>query len=160
MTLSERGICAPSGYETHEFVLRPLLASDAQLDYDAVMESREFLRKWEQSTWPEDNFTVEANREDLVKAERKHASGENFTYTVMNPDQAECLDACTSYHRSQTGCHPGTPRQLVRISGRTATQCSSSGSGSRDWLRAWIAHCLTRCSHGSSGTGASTLRWS
>jgi hypothetical protein len=71
--------------------LRPILASDAELDYDAVMESREFLRKWEQSPWPEDDFTVEANREDMVKAERRHASGEAFTYTVMNLDQTECL---------------------------------------------------------------------
>jgi hypothetical protein len=71
--------------------LRPILASDAELDYAAVMESREFLRKWEQSTWPEEDFTVEANREDMAKPERRHASGESFTYTVMNLDQTECL---------------------------------------------------------------------
>lgn len=67
------------------------MASDAELDYVAVMESREFLRKWEQSTWPEDDFTVEANREDLLKAERRHANGDAFTYTVMNLEQTECL---------------------------------------------------------------------
>lgn len=55
------------------------------------MESREFLRKWEQSTWPEDDFTVEANRDDLAKLERRHANGESFTYTMMNLDQTECL---------------------------------------------------------------------
>lgn len=55
------------------------------------MESREFLRTWEQSTWPEDDFTVEANRADMVKLESRHASGESFTYTVMNLDQTECL---------------------------------------------------------------------
>lgn len=88
---SELEISAPAGAQTREFVLRPLLASDAELDYEAVMESREFLRKWEQSTWPEDDFTVEANREDLMKAERRHANGDAFTYTVMNLDQTECL---------------------------------------------------------------------
>lgn len=88
---SELEISAPAGAQTREFVLRPLLASDAELDYEAVMESREFLRKWEQSSWPEDDFTVEANREDLMKAERRHANGDAFTYTVMNLDQSECL---------------------------------------------------------------------
>lgn len=91
VTFRKLEISAPSGLETQEFVLRPILASDAELDYEAVMESREFLRKWEQSTWPEDDFTVEANREDMVKLERRHANGESFTYTVMNLDQTECL---------------------------------------------------------------------
>jgi hypothetical protein len=87
----ELEISAPLGLRTREFVLRPVRASDAALDYDAVMESREFLRKWEQSTWPEDDFTVEANRQDLLRAERRHASGDAFTYTVMNLDESECL---------------------------------------------------------------------
>jgi hypothetical protein len=34
---------------------------------------------------------VEANREDLAKLERRHAAGESFTYTVMNPDETQCL---------------------------------------------------------------------
>lgn len=88
---SELEIIAPAGLKTREFVLRPLLASDAELDYEAVMESKEFLRKWGQSTWPEDDFTVEANRDDLMTAERRHANGDAFTYTVMNLDQTECL---------------------------------------------------------------------
>src|SRR5215218_4357264 len=76
---------------TDEFLLRPIRESDAELDYDAVMESREFLRLWEQSTWPEDDFTVEANRADMAKLERRHAEGESFTYTVMNLEETRCL---------------------------------------------------------------------
>ena len=90
MTFPEK-IDPPRGLETREFVLRPITVSDAELDYEAVMESREFLRKWEQSTWPEDDFTVERNREDMIKLERRHAGGESFTYTVMNLDESECL---------------------------------------------------------------------
>lgn len=82
---------APDSLRTDEFLLRPIRAFDAELDYDAVMESREFLRLWEQSTWPEDDFTVEANRADLAKLERRHAEGESFTYTVLNPDETQCL---------------------------------------------------------------------
>lgn len=87
----EQGISAPPGLRTRRFVLRPLSGSDAELDYDAVMESREFLRTWEQSTWPEDDFTVEANRADLLRLERRHHENSAFTYTVMNLDDTECL---------------------------------------------------------------------
>ena len=80
-----------NGMRTDAFVLRPIREADAELDYEAVMESREFLRSWEQSSWPEDDFTVEANREDLRKLERRHAANESFTYTVMNPTEMQCL---------------------------------------------------------------------
>lgn len=81
----------PEELRTDEFLLRPLRESDAELDYDALMESREFLRQWEQSTWPADDFTLEANRADLARHERQHAAGEAFTYTVMTPDETQCL---------------------------------------------------------------------
>ena len=79
------------GLTTDDLVLRPIVAADAELDYAAVMESREHLRKWEQTSWPADDFTVTANREDLENLERRHASREAFTYTVMNPAETECL---------------------------------------------------------------------
>lgn len=91
MTFRGQEISPPSGLETPQFILRPIVAADAELDYEAVMESRDFLRKWEQSTWPEDDFTVEANRKDMVKLEDRHKSGESFAYTVMNPEQTECF---------------------------------------------------------------------
>lgn len=81
----------PDGLTTDDFILRPIVAADAELDYAAVMESRDYLRTWEQSSWPEDDFTVAANREDLEKAERRHANREAFTYTVLNPAETECL---------------------------------------------------------------------
>jgi|GEM_PF-796934 len=82
---------APEGMRTDEFLLRPIRAIDAQLDYEAVMESKEFLRRWEQSGWPTDDFTVEANREDMEKLERRHATGETFTYTVLNTTGTQCF---------------------------------------------------------------------
>jgi hypothetical protein len=81
----------PAELRTEEFVLRPIVADDAELDYAAVMETREDLRLWEQSTWPGDDFTVEANREDLVNLERRHAEHRAFTYTVLDPAGIECL---------------------------------------------------------------------
>jgi len=42
-------IDAPDGLTTDDFILRPIVAADAGLDYAAVMESREHLRTWEQT---------------------------------------------------------------------------------------------------------------
>ncbi len=81
----------PAGLSTDEFVLRPITADDAERDYDAVMETREHLRLWEQSTWPADDFTVEANREDLIDLETRHAAHRAYTYTVVDPAGDECL---------------------------------------------------------------------
>ena len=81
----------PEGLRSDKFLLRPIRVADAELDYEAVMESKEFLRIWEQSSWPEDSFTVEANREDLRKLERRHADEESFTYTIMSPTETRCL---------------------------------------------------------------------
>ena len=81
----------PGELRSAEFVLRPIVAHDAELDYAAVMETREYLRLWRQSTWPEDDFTVEQNREDLVACEERHLAGRAFTYTVLDPGGTECL---------------------------------------------------------------------
>jgi len=81
----------PAGLKTAEFVLRPIVASDAEKDHAAVMESREYLRLWEQSSWPEDDFTVDANRDDLVGLEQRHADRRAFTYTVLDPDDDQCV---------------------------------------------------------------------
>jgi hypothetical protein len=81
----------PEGLTTDHFVLRPIVPADAEMDHAAVMESKEHLRTWEQTGWPEDGFTVAANREDLEKLERRHAAREAFTYTVTDPAGTECL---------------------------------------------------------------------
>ena len=84
----------PDGLTGPGIMLRPLLASDAELDYAAVMESREALRPWEQTGWPADDFTVEENRQDLEMLQRGHEHRERFTYTVLDPSGRtgmECL---------------------------------------------------------------------
>jgi hypothetical protein len=81
----------PPELKTEEFALRPIVVDDAEMDYAAVMETREHLRLWRQSTWPEDDFTVEANRQDLIDLEERHAAHRAFTYTVLSPDGTRCL---------------------------------------------------------------------
>jgi len=91
MSLTDPPPTASAGLTTDEFFLRPIRASDASRDYDAVMETRVDLRIWEQSSWPEDTFTVDANRVDLADLEQRHADGRAFTYTVLDPGDTECL---------------------------------------------------------------------
>lgn len=91
MSFTDLNEPVPAGLSTEEFALRPIVADDAEADYAAVMETRDYLRLWEQSTWPEDDFTVEANRTDLIDLEQRHAAHRAFTYTVLGPDGSECL---------------------------------------------------------------------
>lgn len=125
------------------------MAADAELDYAAVMESRTYLRGWEQTGWPEDDFTVEANRADLEKLERRHATREAFTYTVMNPAETEylgCVYLMPTDGRSFAG-RASLPSAV--IDGTTTTRRSASGRRSRletatdrsllEVLQAWLA---------------------
>ncbi len=82
---------APAGLTTDTFVLRPITADDAALDHAAVMETRDFLRVWEQTSWPADDFTVAANRADLEGLEERHSDRRAYTYTVLDPTGTECL---------------------------------------------------------------------
>jgi RimJ/RimL family protein N-acetyltransferase len=82
---------APRETRTDRLILRPLRASDAERDYDAVMASAAQLRRWSGSEWPRDDFTLAENLADLERHEREHERGEAFTYTVLSPDEARCL---------------------------------------------------------------------
>jgi hypothetical protein len=92
----------PEELRTDEFALRPIVADDAEMDYAAVMETREYLRLWRQSTWPEDDFTVEANRKDLVDLEQRHTARRAFTYTVLDPEGSRCLGCVYVFPTSAT----------------------------------------------------------
>lgn len=81
----------PEEKRTDRLLLRPLRASDAELDYDAVMSSAEQLRRWSQSSWPADDFTLAQNRADLQRHEREHHERKAFTFTVLNLQATRCL---------------------------------------------------------------------
>jgi RimJ/RimL family protein N-acetyltransferase len=81
----------PDGTKSKRLVLRPLRATDAALDYDAVMSSALELRRWNAGHWPADGFTLAENLADLERHEREHVEREAFTYTVQSPDAARCL---------------------------------------------------------------------
>jgi len=92
MSFRERGIRPADGFEGHGFIVRPLVPSDAVLDHEAVMSSREFLYHWEQDPpYPPEDFSVEDNLEDLRQMDSEHCNGTRYTYTVMNADETQVL---------------------------------------------------------------------
>ncbi len=81
----------PAGLRAGEFLLEPLRTTHVELDYAALMESKEMLRRWSQSDWPSDDFTLEQNYQDLDEHEREHQERAAFTYTVLSLAATECL---------------------------------------------------------------------
>jgi RimJ/RimL family protein N-acetyltransferase len=81
----------PARLRTDEFILRPLTTAHVNLDYAALMVSTEMLRLWSGTSWPTDDFTLEENWEDLAMHDREHQERVAFTYTVLTPDEMECL---------------------------------------------------------------------
>lgn len=150
MSFNMMGDSAPDGLATDDFILRPIVAADAELDYAAVMESRDYLLGWEQTGWPEEDFTVEANRDDLEKMERWHADGAGFSYTVMNPAETECL-GCVYLRSTDARAYAGarvTPvgdhrwedyEATVSFWVRRSRLGTATDRALLDALRAWLA---------------------
>ncbi|HEY0605978.1 MAG TPA: hypothetical protein VGD58_23845 [Herpetosiphonaceae bacterium] len=81
----------PEETRTDRLWLRPLRATDVELDYEAVMDSKEQLRGWSGGRWPDDDFTLAQNLDGLQQHEREHAAREAFTFTVLDPFGTRCL---------------------------------------------------------------------
>jgi hypothetical protein len=72
--------------------LRPIREADVDIDYPAVMGSRE--RLWEKYVawgWPPADMSYEADREDLARHEREIAAHETFNYAVLDEGETELL---------------------------------------------------------------------
>jgi hypothetical protein len=142
----------PEGLTTPEFTLRPLLPTDVELDYAAVMESKVELRPWEQTGWPADDFMVSDDLIDLVDLDERHREKRSFTYTVLTPDESECLGCvylmppdAKSYTRSQItpiGESSGTWNDVgaaLNFWVRTSRLAGGLDARLLDALRDWLA---------------------
>jgi hypothetical protein len=73
--------------------LRPIRESDSEIDYPAVMGSREQL--WAKYGiawgWPSTAMTYQADKEDLARHEAEIACQETFNYAVLNEGETELL---------------------------------------------------------------------
>lgn len=154
MSLREHGIEPARGFSADGFVIRPLEPSDAVLDHDAVMASRDFLFHWEQDPpYPPEDFSVEDNRSDLEWMADNHRNGLRYTYTVMNTDETQALGCIyllpgddPMYKTADVTSHDGTDLSTTDAAVSFWVRPSTWGDGFEttlleallDWLRdAW-----------------------
>ena len=73
--------------------LRPIRGDDVDIDYPAVMGSRDTLwvRYGEPWGWPPPTMTYEQDREDLAHHEVEIAAQETFNYAVLDAGETELL---------------------------------------------------------------------
>ena len=105
--------------------LRQISASDVDIDYPAVMGSRE--RLWakfgELWGWPPADMTLEDDRRDLERHVAEMATNESFNYAVFPDDEAELLgcvyvDPPPDGHDAESGwwvvdAHAGGPLEAA-----------------------------------------------
>ena len=73
--------------------LRPIRGSDVDIDYPAVMGSRERLwaKYGEAWGWPPETMTFEADREDLERHAEEIERHETFNYALLDEAETELL---------------------------------------------------------------------
>ena len=94
----------PSGHH-----IRPIRATDVDIDYPAVMGSRERLwaKYGEAWGWPPATMTFEADRDDLAHHEAEIAAHETFNYAVLDSAESELL-GCIYIDPPDDGSPEGT----------------------------------------------------
>jgi len=87
----------PEEFKDSEFTLKPLTIRDVIKDYDAVMSSVGHLKGLMDDTgWP-DRLTIEENLIDLGWHQREFTQRHSFAYTVLSPNNHECIGCCYIY---------------------------------------------------------------
>ena len=87
----------PLEHKTQEFTLRPLSVKDVIRDFEAVMNSTDHLKGLlDNSGWPI-GLTMEENLIDLGWHQREFTLRHSFAYTVLSPNEEECLGCCYIY---------------------------------------------------------------
>lgn len=81
----------PEKLEHSKFIIRKLCFRDAELDYKAVMSSIDIIHKTQGGSWPSPDLSFEDDQIDLGWHQREFENRTSFAYTVMSPDETECL---------------------------------------------------------------------
>jgi hypothetical protein len=104
--------------------LRPIREADVDIDYPAVMGSRERLwaKYGEAWGWPPATMSYDADKQDLARHEREIAAHESFNYAVLNGDETELL-----------GCVYIDPPEAIRPPTRSSHGGWSTPPQGRTW---------------------------
>jgi hypothetical protein len=88
------------------------------------MASRERLPWRSAGQWPRAGFTLAENHADLAQHEAEHQARAAFTYTVLNPDETECLGCLYCYPLRRTLASYGAPPPAIAAAGEDAAEAS------------------------------------
>lgn len=91
MPLNSDHLPVPSRLITPAWFLHRQRPEDNDADYLAVMASRERLRLWSDSSWPEDGFSRAANLADLQMHIAEHDQNLAYGFSVYTPDGSALL---------------------------------------------------------------------
>ncbi|MCC3859603.1 hypothetical protein [Pseudemcibacter aquimaris] len=83
----------PLTHSHEHFRIEVLEPSVVEIDYDAVMSSKENLRTIfaENDDWPADDMSLEKNMSDLITHEKEFKAREAFAFTVLTTDKTKCI---------------------------------------------------------------------
>jgi hypothetical protein len=89
----------PELFENTRVRLRILTVNDVEKDYDAVMTSIDHLQGafGPDSKWPSKELTLEQDLIDLGWHQKEFQKRSSFAYTVMSPDESECIGCVYIY---------------------------------------------------------------
>ena len=117
------------------FHLRMLTVDDLVKDFDAIIASRTTLPAIMPpgDPWPE-GVTLTGNLIDLGWHQREFTLRHSFAYTVMAPDESQCLGCCYIDPSDRQG-YEVMASYWVRGDRLTGGLEASVGQAFRDWLR-------------------------
>jgi hypothetical protein len=102
--------------ETIDFVVHRQRISDNELDFDAVMSSKEILREWSDSEWPENDFSLEQNGQDIAEHIADHEQNSDYGFSIFTPSEDRLLG---SLYLNAVGplleIYPTDPMTLARL---------------------------------------------
>jgi hypothetical protein len=103
----------PEYLEREAFCFEVLHPKHVELDYQALMKSKDFLRRWSNSPWPEDHFKVEDNLIDLEWHYTEFKGKNAFTYTILDQFKTNCLGCI--YIRPVTSIPSLSPEEKAKL---------------------------------------------
>lgn len=89
----------PEVHENEHFRIRMLTVNEVVKDYDAVMTSIDRIKGvfGPDSDWPSTDLTFEQDLIDLGWHQKEFQRRSSFAYTVMTPDENQCLGCVYIY---------------------------------------------------------------
>jgi hypothetical protein len=90
MSIFDKNFNFPKNYIGEAVTIFPTDIEFASSDYDAVMASKDELRLWSVSSWPEDDFTIESNREDLKNHVEDNQQHSAYGFMLYDSNKKNC----------------------------------------------------------------------